>query len=664
MVIRFTRSGLRALLAASAVAGFAGLASAETIYALHDGNEIVRFDSATPSTVNATTAVTGLTAGETLVGIDFRPANGSLYGITDQGRIYTIAPATGAATLVATSSVALAGATFGVDFNPVADRMRVVSDTDQNLRIDVTTGTALTDAVIAYAAADAHFGANPAVSAAGYTNSAAGVATTTLYVIDPGTDVLARQDPPNNGTLNTVGPLGVDASATAGLDISRAGNTAYAALTVGATTGLYRIDLATGTATSLGAIGGGAGVRGLAVAPPPAPKEADVYGVTEAGTLVLFSSTNPAQLTTIGPVTGLQQSETIVGIDFRPAGGGLYGLGSTGRLYTIDKATGAATEVAPLSLALAGTSFGIDFNPTVDRLRVVSDADQNLRVDPTNGNVTADVNLAYVAADPHDGANPTVVALGYTNDFAGAAATTLYAIDAGFDSLATQNPPNNGTLTTVGALGFDAGTRSALDIVGSEDSAFAALTPDAGTTNFFTVDLATGQATLVGPVGNAVALRAMAVVPTALLDAGHAVLHFNFKKPNKDKFMVSGTLPALDGPSTGVVVTVDIGGAAQTFTLDSKGRAREGGDTFALIGKPKNGRVKFQVQLKKGDFSDEMADEGMDGTEDAKKETRTVVIRIAVGDVLYETSIDVNYTAKAGKTGIAKFGPDEGGDAD
>ena len=652
-----------ALVVAGVVVSLSALAHAETIVGLRANNEIVRFDSATPATV-AATAVTGLTGGETLVGIDFRPVGGALYGITDQGRIYTINPTTGAATLVSTSSAALTGTTFGVGFNPVADRLRVVSDADQNLRIDVTTGTATTDAAIAYAAADVNAAANPALSAAAYTNSAAGVAATTLYVVDPGTNVLAIQNPPNNGVLNTVGALGVDAAASAGFDISARGNTAYAALSVGASTGLYRIDLATGAATLLGQIGSGADVRGIAVEPPPAPEDADVFGVTEANNLVRFTSVNPAALTTIGPVTGLQASETIVGIDFRPASLALYGLGSTGRLYTIDTATGAATEVAPLSVALAGTTFGIDFNPVVDRLRVVSVADENLRVDPTNGGVTADANEVYAVGDAHEGANPAVVALGYTNDFAGAATTTLYAIDAGFDSLAIQNPPNNGTLTTVGALGFDAGDRTSLDIAGTDDAAFAAITPDGGLTNFYSVDLATGQATLIGPVGTGVTLRAMAVLPTRALDVDHAVLHFNFKKANKDKFMVSGQLPALDGPADGVVVTVNIGGATQTFTLDRKGRSRVGGDTFALIGRPKNGRVKFQVQLKKGDFSDEMADEGMDGTEDAKKESRTIDVSILVGEALYETTLTVNYTAKTGKTGIAKFGPEEGGDAD
>jgi hypothetical protein len=649
----------RALVAAVFVAGASALAHAETILALRDGNQLVRFDSATPATVT-TTAVTGLTGGETLVGIDFRPATGALYGITDQGRIYTIHPTTGAATLASTSSAALTGTAFGADFNPVADRLRVVSDGNQNLRIDVTTGTAITDTAVAYGVADANNGIDPALSAAGYTNSAAGVLSTTLYVLDTGTDVLAIQNPPNNGTLTTVGALGVDAGASAGFDISRRGNTAYAALDVGGTTRLYRIDLATGAATSIGLIGTGAAVRGIAVEPPAAPVEADVFGVTETNELVTFSTLNPKAVTTIGPVTGMEASETVEAIDFRPANLDLYALGSTGRLYTIDTTTGAATEVAPLSVALEGAAFGADFNPTVDRLRVVSDFDQNLRVVPTDGNVTVDTNVAYAAGDAHDGESPTVVALGYTNNVAGAATTSLYGIDAGFDSLALQNPPNNGTLTTVGALGFDAGDRTSLDITGAGNAAFAAIAPNGGTTNFYSVDLATGQATLIGAVGTGVTLRAMSVLPTTPLDVDHVVLHFNFKKSNSDKFMVFGELPALGGPATGKVVTVDIGGATQTFTLDKKGRARVKGDTFALIGKAKKGTIKFRVQLKKGDFSDEMVDEGMDGTSDAKKAPRDIDISIQVGDVLYETTVTVQYTAKTGKTGIAKFGPQQG----
>src|SRR5581483_1695827 len=128
--------------------------------------------------------------------------------------------------------------------------------------------------------------------------------------------------------------------------------------------------------------------------------------------------------------------------------------GGVGRLYTIDTATAAATLVATLAAdpadltnpytTLSGASFGVDFNPVADRLRLVSDAGQNLRVNPANGLVTTDADL--------NPGMPHVVGVAYTNSFAGASATTLYDIDSASDTLLIQNPPNNGTLTAVGPL--------------------------------------------------------------------------------------------------------------------------------------------------------------------------------------------------------------------
>ena len=86
-----------------------------------------------------------------------------------------------------------------------------------------------------------------------------------------------------------------------------------------------------------------------------------------------------------GPVTGLTGDTALVGIDFRPATGALVGLGNQGGIYTIDPATGVATNRVQLSEALSGTSFGVDFNPTVDRLRIVSDTGQNLRANLDTG---------------------------------------------------------------------------------------------------------------------------------------------------------------------------------------------------------------------------------------------------------------------------------------
>src|SRR5262249_44051896 len=136
----------------------------------------------------------------------------------------------------------------------------------------------------------------------------------------------------------------------------------------------------------------------------------------------------------------------------------LYALGSTSRLYVVNTFTGNATLVGagPFTPTLNGTSFGFDFNPTVDRIRIVSDADQNLRLNPATGGAgIVDTALAYAVGDPNAAQNPFIGASAYTNNFAGAAATTLYGIDAALDILVIQNPPNGGVLNTVGALGVN-----------------------------------------------------------------------------------------------------------------------------------------------------------------------------------------------------------------
>src|SRR5437867_1935256 len=133
-----------------------------------------------------------------------------------------------------------------------------------------------------------------------------------------------------------------------------------------------------------------------------------IYAVTTANVLLSFDSATPGTVTTIGPITGLQIGENVLAIDLRPATGQLYALGSTSRLYTINTTTAVATQVGSAgAFTLSGTFFGFDFNPVVDRIRVVSDSDQNIRLNPNDGTLTAtDVSLAYAAGDPNAGANP------------------------------------------------------------------------------------------------------------------------------------------------------------------------------------------------------------------------------------------------------------------
>ena len=150
----------------------------------------------------------------------------------------------------------------------------------------------------------------------------------------------------------------------------------------------------------------------------PAVAAQTIYALTTSDRLVRFSAADACTITNEVAVTGLGAGETLLGIDVRPATGQLYGLGSASRVYTIDPATGAATAIgsAVFTPALDGDAFGFDFNPTVDRIRVVSNTGQNLRLNPVTGAVAAtDLALAYASTDANARENPSVIGAAYTN---------------------------------------------------------------------------------------------------------------------------------------------------------------------------------------------------------------------------------------------------------
>jgi hypothetical protein len=223
------------------------------------------------------------------------------------------------------------------------------------------------------------------------------------------------------------------------------------------------------------------------------------FAVTSTNELIRFNTDTPGVIITSTLITGLQSGETILGMDFRPIDNRLYALGSTGRIYTLNLVTGVATLQAVLTAdptdntnpftALSGTSFGVDFNPVPDRMRVVSDADQNLRINVLNGQVITDTAL--------NPGNPNIVGSAYTNNFPNnITTTTLYAIDSNTDSLYTQAPPNDGTLNIVGAgLGVDTSDQVGFDVFwdGANNIAFATLTVG-GSSGVYNVNLGRGRA--------------------------------------------------------------------------------------------------------------------------------------------------------------------------
>lgn len=243
----------------------------------------------------------------------------------------------------------------------------------------------------------------------------------------------------------------------------------------------------------------------------------EIYGATPSNKLVRFDSATP-ETTNVVVLTGFGSGETVVGIAFRPLDQKLYaltngGAGGTSSLYTVEPLTGAATLAFPLGAILSGSKFGARFSPPSDRLRVVSDSGQNLRINPGNGALTVDV--------PLNPGTPHVVAIGYTNAFAGAAATTLYDVDAASDALLVQDNPNGGTLVPVGPLGFDAADAAGFDILtlAAGDIAYATLSVG-GTTGLYTIVLQTGVAGFVGNVFGNPTLIALAIQPDFIFTDG------------------------------------------------------------------------------------------------------------------------------------------------
>jgi hypothetical protein len=276
------------LIATALILAPAMAATGEPLVGLTLTNQLVRFSSTNPGSVT-TSSITGLTAGDMLVGIDQRPADNLLYGVaidsgpgganTGVGRIYTINPTTGAATLASTLAAdpadstapfpfaSVTGSFFGVDFNPVVDRLRVVSDTGQNLRINVATGLTQFDVAAAYAGSDANAGSPHMVVASAYNNNTAGAGSTTLFALDAALSTLDTQAPANDGTLNTLAIASSSIFADSTFDISGATGTGYVVLD-GLT--LATINLATGEVTEVGVIGTVGSISGLtAIVPEP-----------------------------------------------------------------------------------------------------------------------------------------------------------------------------------------------------------------------------------------------------------------------------------------------------------------------------------------------------------------------------------------------------------
>ncbi|TDB69255.1 DUF4394 domain-containing protein [Arundinibacter roseus] len=452
----------------------------QMFYALTSTNQLYELNVQNTATPLRTITVSGLQSGETLLGIDFRPATGQLYGVGSSSRLYHINLGSGAATALGDGpfSPAIEGTMVGFDFNPTVDRIRLVTNTTQDLRLHPELGTVV--------AVDGNLNGypNPMVAAVAYTNSFAGATTTQLFDIDASTDKLYLQDPPNDGGLKEVGLLGLDISAVGGFDISPDSNYGIASVLFNGTWELNYVDLSTGRLQKLGDLPAGT-ITGIAI-----PARPVAYAVDMSNTLHIFNPAASSISTITRSIGGLPTGVTIEGIDFRPFNGQLHALGSNGSLYTINLANGMATMLSTLNVTLSGSSFGVDFNPVADRLRIVSNDRQNLRVNVTTGATLTDGTLTPAMGVPF------INGAAYTNSFAGTTSTVLYDIDSQSGMLFKQDPPNDGGLQPIGSLGITIDAANGFDIGGTSGIAYALLTVG-GNTGLYSINLTTGAATKI-----------------------------------------------------------------------------------------------------------------------------------------------------------------------
>ena len=537
-----------------------------TFYLLTEDGSLVITTRERPDLLGEPQTLAGVVAGDTLVAIDVRPQNQDLYALgvnstADTVRLYHITPETNVATPLGTGPASFVTAAavavdmpatgWDMDFNPVADRVRVVNASGLSFRLNPNTGAAVDGD--SGGAAGSVPGVNPdgainglatSVDGAAYTNNRPNSSIATLYTLSAQTNSLYIQNPPNSGTQTAAVPVLVGGSpfnftGVTGFDIppgvdaaasnAPAAGTGYAVMRSLSGSFLYSIDLASGQAVPLS----GMLVRSMAI------RTRFGAGIALSGdgsSLVRFDPAVPGTTTTVA-VSGITAGEILVGIDGRPSTGQLLGLGvnaaaNTATLYLIDPQIGSLSAIgttggiafvdgvgSPVDLPDPSVvGYGMDVNPTVDRVRVTAGSGLNFRVNPVTG-VPVDGDSITSGNNTDGSINGGATGIqdaAYTNSYAGTAVTTLYTLDSSSKKLFIQNPPNNGTQgsglpVTLGGVplnfsaagGFDIPREIAVTVnnTAATGKGWAAFTVG-GTTGLYRINLANGAADFVGVVGS------------------------------------------------------------------------------------------------------------------------------------------------------------------
>lgn len=265
------------------------------------------------------------------------------------------------------------------------------------------------------------------------------------------------------------------------------------------------------------------------------PYKEELVGLTADQHLVRFMAAHPARLTLRQRLTGVPDGDAVADIDYRVARGVLFGVTQQGRVVTIDPWTAKVTVVSATGpgVSWGGQRVGMDFNPSVDRIRIVSAQGLNLRCHPDTGAVIdsqpkepglqIDKPLAYLSGDTHAGKTPDVTAVAYTYNKDNEKITTLMGIDRAQGTLVRHGSiegvqpfvsPDSGQLSTVGSLGVGRLLDVAFDI---SDLRYLGLAAVRTTTEpravLVDVNLQTGVAKRLGVIGDGAPLIGLAIVP-------------------------------------------------------------------------------------------------------------------------------------------------------
>ena len=473
------------------------------------GQGILPIDAVTGRPTVFPILVTGVTAGQTLVGMDYRPNTGTLYALgydpniafdamqqVFNARLYVLDPTTAIATAVGTTGISLDLGTnvtrVGFDFNPTVDRIRVEgSSTRANYRLNPNTGgIAAFDSppLLTYTAPNSTYA--PVIGSVAYTNSYAGSTSTALYALDipgmgasdleaiaPNSGLLSFQSPPNSGVLTNTKAVTLDGNqfgspVAANVDVyydpasgTNKGYLIYVKARAAdgtSSSDFYDFDVSTGVATNKrnilpASLDTPFDIRDIAavIAPPTQPALIGqlLYAVA-SGNLISFDSGAPGTVrSAVNFGGGITAGETVVGMDFRPATGQPYALGynvalstNNATVYAVNLTTGALTAAGPaITLALGASTDRVGFD-----FNPIVD---HIRVVATNGNnYRLDPNDgSLVAKDGNLMAGAQVSAAAYTNSISVINATSLYDYDAVAGQLYLQNPPNDGPLVAFGS---------------------------------------------------------------------------------------------------------------------------------------------------------------------------------------------------------------------